>query len=368
MPKLSDSLIIKNLKLKNRLIMAPVLTGLAIDNAPSKAQIEWYKKRALGGVSMIIVESCSTTHNETILPLTLGIWDDAQIPGMATLANAIKDQGLPAILQINHGGARSFRKNLEQERIGPSAVKIMPGPSPRAMTESEIISVIKDFAKAASRAVEAGFDGIEIQAAHYYLISQFLSPYTNHRTDYWGGNYVKRANLVIEVVKAVRQMVGKDYPIFCRINSVEYLDGGIDTDDMIFTAKALEAASVDVIDASGIGSSSIEKWHGLPFLSVSSILPKGYPERTFTIYAGHIRKETNVPIIAVSKVNELDFAQEILNRGQADLIALARPLIADPTVANKMLTNMNHNITRCKECGSCFNSIRNGAIVCPQLM
>ncbi|MDR3670945.1 MAG: NADH:flavin oxidoreductase [Holophaga sp.] len=364
MPTLSQSFHVKGMQLRNRLVMAPMVTGLAEDFAPSQAQIDWYVQHAQSGVGLVVVEACAVAPDALILERLLGIWDDAQVAGLARLAQGIQAQGVPAVLQLVHGGGRAYREDPAQERVGVSPVALLPGPPPRALTEPEIQGIIEAFARAARRAAKAGFDGVEVHAAHYYLLSQFLSPYTNHRTDHWGGDLAGRSRFPVEVVKAVRRAVGPDYPIFCRMHSQENLEGGMSTEDSIFFAQALEAAGVDVLNLSGIGQSSVGEWHGQPYLISSSLPPKGAPGGIFGVSAGRIHAAVRIPVITVGKLAEPGAAQAVLDRDQADLVALARPLIADPMAAEKLLAGRDADIHPCKECLACFAAIRKGPIKC----
>jgi 2,4-dienoyl-CoA reductase-like NADH-dependent reductase (Old Yellow Enzyme family) len=364
MPRLSDPFQVKALHLSNRLVMAPMVTGLAKDHAPGDAQIAWYQEHARGGVGLVVVESCAIAEDAMIMPNLLGLWDDAQVPGMARLAQAIHAEGVPAVIQLVHGGARTFRTDFNRELVGASPVALLPGPPPRALTEAELLGVIEGFAQAARRAKEAGFDGVEVHAAHYYLLSQFLSPYSNRRTDRWGIDRAGRSRLAVEGVRAVRRAVGPDFTIFCRLHSVEYLEGGVTTEDAIFYAQALEAAGVDLLDLSGIGQSSMGEWQGQPFLNSSSVLPKDIAGGAFAPSAGRIRAAVGIPVITVGKLAEPGVAQAVLDRGQADLVALARPLIADPLAGAKLLAGRDADIQRCRECLACFAAIRKGPIKC----
>ncbi len=365
MPRLSDPLDLKSLHVRNRLVMAPMVTGLARGHRVSEAQIAWYSARARAGMGLVIVESCGIAPDAVIMPNLLGIWDDAFIPGLARLVKGIHKAGAPAVLQLVHGGARSLRENLSVERVGPSAVPVLPGPPPRPMTEGEIQDVIAAFVAAARRAKTAGFDGVEIHAAHYYLLSEFLSPYTNRRTDRWGSGRTGRTRLAVEVVLAVREAVGPDYPIFCRMHAVEFVEGGLSEVDARYAAQALADAGVDVLNASGVGQSSFGEWEGQPYLSTSSVLPKGAAPGTFAPFTGHLREDLGIPVIAVGKLAaEAGLAQRLLDEGQADLIALARQLIADPATGTKLLEGRDGDIRRCEECLACFAAIRKGPIKC----
>ena len=364
MPMLTDPLEVKGLHLRNRLVMAPMVTGLAEHHLASEAQIAWYRDHARAGVGLVIVESTAILQDATIMPYNLGLWEDAQIPGLARIAAAIKAEGVPAVLQIVHGGAKAVREDLSRERLAASAVALMPGPAPRAMTEAELQGVIEAFARAALRAVQAGFDGVELHAAHYYLISQFLSPCTNLRTDRWGGSLENRMRLGVEVAKAVRAAVGPRIAVFCRMHSTENLEGGLATSDSVQFAQALEAAGVDLIDASGIGTSSLGDWQGQAFLNTSSVPAKGAPGGGYAPAAHLIRKAVGIPVITVGKLSEPGVAQAVLAQGQADLVALGRPLIADFEAARKLLEGRDDELARCRECLSCFAAIRKGPIHC----
>jgi 2,4-dienoyl-CoA reductase-like NADH-dependent reductase (Old Yellow Enzyme family) len=364
MPRLADPVELKSLRLRNRLVMAPMVTGLAVDHRPTEAQLRWYAQRARAGMGLVIVESCAIAREATIMPYMLGIWDDAFIDGLAGLAATIQAEGVPAILQLVHGGARSVRVDLGRERLAPSAVPLLPGPPPRAMTEAEIQGVIDAFAAAAMRAKAAGFDGIEIHAAHYYLLSEFLSPYANRRTDRWGGSREGRARLVVETIRAVRQAMGADALVFCRMHAVEFVEGGLSEEDAHFFAKAFADAGVDVINASGIGQSSFGEWEGQAFLNTSSVLPKTASAGTFASYTARLRAGLGIPVIAVGKLGEQGLAQQVLDADQADLVAIARQLIADPETGTKILEGREEDIQRCQECLACFASIRKGPITC----
>jgi 2,4-dienoyl-CoA reductase-like NADH-dependent reductase (Old Yellow Enzyme family) len=364
MPLLADPLVLKSRTLRNRLVMAPMVTGLAVNHRPSEAQVDWYVQRAKAGMGLVIVESCAIDPTATIMPFMLGLWDDTFIPDLRRLATAIRREGTPVVLQLVHGGARSFRTDLGQERLGPSAVPLLPGPRPRAMTEAEILGIMDAFPAAALRAQAAGFDGIELHAAHYYLLSEFLSPYSNRRTDRWGGDRDGRGRIVVETIRAVRKAVGPEFLLLCRMHAVEFVEGGLSGADARAFAETFVAAGVDIINASGVGQSSLGEWEGQPFLNTSSVLPRTAAAGTFAPHTARLREGLGVPVIAVGKLAEPGVAQRVLDEGQADLVAVARQLIADPETGTKLLAGRDADIQRCQECLTCFASIRKGPIKC----
>ena len=351
MPRLSDPLSIKGFTLRNRFVMPPMVTGMAENYTPSEHQLAWYAERAGAGIGLVVAESTVVAPDAGLVANQLGAWDDSQIVGLGRLARTIHEHHVPAVLQIVHGGGRAWRATPDQPRIGASAVTLAPGPPPRPMRESEIADVIDLFTEAARRALAAGFEGVEVHAAHYYLLSQFLSPVTNQRTDRWGGDLAGRARLAVEVVRAVRRTIGREPLIFCRMHALENVEGGLSTEEIAAAARMLVDAGVDVIDASAIGQSAVASWVGGTYLQTSSA-------------TGELRRAVSVPVIAVGKLGEPGVAQRALDDGCADLVALGRQLIADPRAAEKILAGRDDEIGRCQQCFACFASIRTGPVRC----
>ncbi|HWQ10062.1 MAG TPA: NADH:flavin oxidoreductase, partial [Holophaga sp.] len=285
---------------------------------------------------------------------------------LARLAEIIHAGGAPAVLQLTHAGSRSFRKDPRQERVGPSPVALVPGPLPRTMTEGEIRQAVEDFASAGRRAMAAGFDGVEVHAAHYYLLSEFLSPYTNRREDAWGGSREGRSRLTVETIKAVRKAVGDDSLLLCRMHAVEFMEGGLSTEDACSFARTFAEAGVDLLNASGVGHASLETRDGHAYLGTRSALPRSMPAGAFMPYTARLREGLGIPVIAVGKLAaEPGLARRIVESGQADLVAIARQLIADPETGTKLLAGRDENIRRCEECLACFAAIQKGMIACP---
>jgi NADPH2 dehydrogenase len=363
-PRLAEPLAIRKTVLPSRLVMAPMVVAAANAHEVTDAHLNWYGHRAATGLGLVVVESTGVSADGLIVERMLGLWDDRFIAGMRRLAGAIHAAGVPAVVQIVHAGARASRPDLDVPRVGPSAVRVLPGPEPRPLDEAGIAAVIQAFAGAATRAVAAGFDGVEVHAAHYYLLSEFLSPCTNRREDRWGGDLAGRARLLLEVVAAVRAAIGPDRLLLVRMHCVELVDGGLAADECATVAKWLEAAGVDVIDASGVGESKVHVTERGSYLATSSAPPKGAPAGFYLAHAARLRQAVSIPVIAVGKLGDAELAQRALDEGQADLVALGRQLIVDPETAAKLLAGRTEDLVRCVECMTCFASIRRGPVRC----
>jgi 2,4-dienoyl-CoA reductase-like NADH-dependent reductase (Old Yellow Enzyme family) len=364
-PKLSDPIRIKSLQLNNRIVMAPIVTGFAADNHVADAHIRWYSQRAAAGPSLVIVEASGISPDGLILSNQIGLWDDVFLPGLTRLASSIHNNGAKAIIQLVHAGGRSWRGNGDDTpRLAPSELHFMPGNAPKEVNESDIQSVLNSFKASAQRAKTAGFDGIEIHGAHYYLFSQFLSPLTNRRTDKWGKGIEGRSCFLVDTIKAIRSSVDPDFIISCRVHAVELLDGGMSTDDSIQLVKLLEGAGADLINASAIGSGSWETIDGQKCLQATSVPPDTGGPGIFIPYALELKKACGLPVIAVGRLAELGAAEMALSQG-LDLVAIARQLIADPQTPKKLLEGRASDINPCQKCLNCFKTMRTGGIECP---
>jgi len=363
-PTLATPLDIRGVRCPTRIVMAPMVTGMAGDHTVGDAHLAWYGERAAAGIGLVIVESSAIAPDAMLVERTLGAWEDSHIRGLARLAHEIGSHGVPALVQIVHGGARSWRADPDAQRPGPSDVAVMPGYPPRPMSEAEIEAVIADFAAAARRVIAAGFAGVEIHAAHYYLLSQFLSPRTNHRTDRWGGDLAGRARLALEVIRAVRRAIGAEALLAVRMHAVELVQGGLSTADAVILAAMFQFAGVDLIDASGIGQSAWVRNDDGGYLQTTSAPVRGAAPGTYLAATREVRHAVTIPVIGVGKLGEVGVAQRALDDGSVDMVALARQLIADPRAAAKLIAGRDADINRCEECFACFSSIRRGPVRC----
>jgi len=297
-----------------------------------------YGKFAMGGAGIVFIEQASVNRVGRITNGCLGIWSDEHAAELAPLTKFIKSQGSVAAIQIAHGGRKSSTQRawegngpLTQENIdngdetwtpvGPSDVPFAPGwLKPRALTKEEICVITQDFADAARRAVEAGFQIIEIHMAHGYLLQSFLSPLANKRTDEFGGSLQNRMRFPLEVAKAIRNAIPEGMPLFTRISAVDWIDGGWEMDDSVILAEELRKVGVDVIDCSSGGN--------LVTGATNSNLKRepGYQ----AAFAKRIREEVQIKTQAVGLIRTPEFANRLLETGFADLIAIGRQALFNP--------------------------------------
>ena len=318
---------IAGLDLPNRLVMAPTAINFANpDGTPSERQIEYYRMRAEGGVGLVIVEATFVRGDGRTFPASLGLDSDAQIPSFRKLTQAIHEGGARAGIQLVHTGRRGNPAIIGGQPIGPSPI---PCPVrqvvPRELKAEEIPGLAQAFVAAAGRAKESGFDLVCLHMAHGTLLHQFLTPLANQRQDQYGGDLERRMRLPLLVVRKARARLGSSIALSCRISSEDGVEGGLKVSDSSEIARRLREAGADLIDVSfGIQGS-------LPLTSPTEEAPLG----CFVPFAETIRNAAGGPVIAAGKIWDPNLAEGIIRSGKADLIALSRPLLADPELPRK---------------------------------
>ncbi|HIZ78416.1 MAG TPA: NAD(P)/FAD-dependent oxidoreductase [Candidatus Lachnoclostridium stercorigallinarum] len=345
-PTLFSPYKIGNVEIKNRICKAPQTTGLShMDGTVSSRLVRCYEDLAKGEVGMIIVEyafvdrDCSKSASNQ-----LGICDDEYIVGLGWLADTIKNNDCVPCIQIEHCGRQRFlgppMKSaspnpwpLMYERYGQAAI-------PEELTIEEIHQLIEDFGRAALRAKTAGFQVVEIHGAHGYLITNFLSPFTNQRKDWYGGSRENRFRFLEQVFKRCREYVGEDFPIIVRLSGTDYEPGGMTIEDTIYYAKRLEELGCAAIDVSG----------GDHHQMIHQVSPMQIPRGHNVWAAEAIKKEVNIPVFATGSITQPQFAEEILASGKADFISMGRPLLADPYWAKKAMEGHPEDISPCIRC------------------
>lgn len=360
MVELRDELTINGMRLRNRLVLPPLTTNYGGPQGQVTPEIlRFYEERA-ADVGLVIVEATAVRPDGRIVPGSLGLWEDGQVESMARLAVLIRKAGAAAVVQINHAGARGVPCGGDLQGASPSGFPFRPDTVPKILTQKQIERLVADFGDAAARAAAAGFDGVEIHGAHFYLISQFLSPLTNRRMDRYGGDAGNRATFAREVVRAVRERLGRRYPVLFRLNALEKVEGGQTQEDALTAGRRLAEEGVDALDVSVIAQSSWREVEGRRFLAAGSALPKNAPAGTNVALALRFKEETGLPVIAVGKLGEQGAAAQALREGKVDGVAIGRQMIADPHTARKILAGKDGEIVRCKECLNCLQTIMQG--------
>ena len=329
MAKLFSPLTIKSVTLKNRIVVSPMCEYSSVDGFANEWHLVHLGSRAVGGAGLIITEATAISPEGRISPDDLGIWKNAHLDKLKSIVSFIHKHGSVAGIQLAHAGRKaSFTapwKGAEQlkpgnggwQTVAPSALPFNEGNTiPEALNAAGILKVIEDFRAAAQRAVSAGFKVIEIHAAHGYLIHQFLSPYSNQRTDEYGGSFENRIKLLLEIIEAIQSVWPLQLPLFVRISATDWYDGGWNEQDSIRLAAILKDKGVDLIDCSSGGN--------IPGVKIP--LKPGYQVHLSAL----LKKETGILTGAVGLITGAEQAENILEKGEADLIIMAREMLRDP--------------------------------------
>jgi NADPH2 dehydrogenase len=320
---LLDSLKVKDVTLRNRIVMPPMQTGRAsFKGEVTSRLINFYVLRS-AAVGLLIVEHCYISPAGKIGPKQLGIYSDSLIEGFEKLAAAIHAVGAPAVVQISHAGGVANEKVIGTKPAGPSERG-----KTRALTTDELYSIADDFKLAAERAVKAGFDGVELHGAHGYLLNQFFSPLLNKREDEFGGSLENRMRFPMLVLEKVRSVLGGRLFLY-RMGSDDLAPNGIQIQESVLFAKKLEAAGVDILDVSGgMCGSEPKQLHNI----------KGY----FIPQAAEVKKAAKVPVIGVGGIKDAEFADQLVREGKVDLVAVGRALWHDHEWAQKALLTLKN--------------------------
>ncbi len=366
MNKLEDQFRIKEMIVRNRLVLPPLTTNYGSEKGYITPEILRFYRARSKKMGIVIVEATAVSPEGRIIPGGIGLWEDDQIQGMAELAQTIKTEGARALIQINHAGAKAWPFETIDYWIAPSDIACRPGIVAKPASINKIKRVIQAFVDAAVRAKKAGFDGVEIHGAHLYLLSQFLSPLTNLRTDQYGGRIEGRAALPIEITSAVRESVGPDYPIFFRLNVLENLEGGMTPDEAVVIGKLLAEVGVNVLDLSMVVQGTWKDDEGRKTLITTSAYAKDETPGGVVDLAAKFRSECGLPVIAVGRLGSKSAVQQALGAG-ADLVAIGRQMICDPDTAEKILSGRDDQILECEACQACFACLGKGKpIQCKQ--
>ena len=341
--RLFTPITINGMTLKNRAVMPAMGTGYGNpDGTISDRLITYLARRAQGGTGLIITEICAVDPRGKAFPNQIGAWSDSFLPGLTRLATAIHREGGKIALQLHHAGRETFEQAAGAVPEAPSAIpSAVLGQPCEAMSSGRIADVIGAFAGAAARAKKAGFDAVEIHSAHGYLLNQFLSPFSNHRTDLYGGSEENRSRFVLEILSEARKAAGPGFPIIIRVSTDELIRGGYDLEFMKRLAPQLVAAGADVIHCSvGVYSTPGN-------LSIASM----DTAEGFNLFrARAVREAAGVSVIGVGRINRPETAEQALAAEAADLISFGRPHLTDPDFIAKAEAGDFTEIRRCVAC------------------
>jgi 2,4-dienoyl-CoA reductase-like NADH-dependent reductase (Old Yellow Enzyme family) len=345
------------MEVRNRVVMPAMTTRLANeDGTVSDATIAYFAARAAGGTGLVTVEMASPERVGRHRFRELGIYDDRFLPGLRRLTDAIHAYGAKASIQLGHAGGHTREDICGEQPIAPWAlphyVFEVTGATvtPLMMTRERIEQTVRAFVAAAMRARSAGFDCVEVHAAHGYLLSQFLCPAENWRRDEYGRSIENRARLTLQIVRRIRSEL-RSFPVILRLNANDYFPGGLRFGDSLKVARWAAEAGVDALHVTAGHYRSLPSPHMMT-------PPMNCAEGIFLEYAARIKAEVTVPVIAVGRLGDPELAMRVVDSGQADFVALGRPLIADPEWVAKAQTKVA--VRRCLSCNGCVDAMRSG--------
>lgn len=354
MSKLFETTEIKGMYLANRFVRSATGEGMAADDgACTPKLVDLMVRLARGGIGLIITSHAFVRPEGQAGPWQLGIYKDALIEGLREMTEAVHKHGVRIIMQIAHAGFHASAKLTGQTPIAPSAIEGLSKSPRKEMTHDDIEMVVEAFGRAAGRAKKAGFDGIQIHAAHGYLLSQFLSPAYNRRTDTYGGPVENRAKILLKVLRRVREVVGTDYPVLVKMNSQDFLDGGLTLEDSLRVGTMLCEAGIDAIELSG--GTLISGRLNPSRMRITSEEKEAY----FRDAAKAFKERMDVPLILVGGIRSYHVAERLVEEGVADYISMSRPLIREPGLVNRWKGGDLRKAT-CLSDNKCFKPAMSG--------
>jgi 2,4-dienoyl-CoA reductase-like NADH-dependent reductase (Old Yellow Enzyme family) len=356
MKKLFAKTKINQLELKNRFVRSATWEGLANpDGSCNDETANLILELAKGQVGMIITGHTYINQNGQAGIRQLGIYSDQLISSYIEMVKKVHREGSKIMMQIAHAGARASVELIKSQPLGPSSLEIKDGLSCREMTKKEIFQTIEDFKKAAVRAKKAGFDGIQIHAAHGYLLSQFLSPFFNKRNDEYGGSIENRTRFILEIIYAIRSELGQQFAVLIKLNSNDFIEGGFTAPEMVQVSAMLESAGIDAIELSGGTGLSLSKYSSSRLGEIDSQEEEAYYSDAAKLY----KEKITVPLILVGGIRSYEVVKELVEKELADYISLSRPLIREPDLIKRWQSGNTERAT-CISCNQCFVPIRAG--------
>jgi len=348
-PKLLEPLDLGFTTLKNRVLMGSMHTGLEEEDDGHIRMAAYFGERARGGVGLIVSGGIGPNLEGSTHEGTKRLETDEEVAHHKLVTDAVHDEGGKICMQILHTGRYAFNDTL----VAPSAIQAPINPfKPRAVTIEEIEKQIRDFVSSSLRARDAGYDGVEVMGSEGYFINQFLALRTNHRDDEWGGSYANRMRLPVEIVRRIREALGENFIIIYRLSMLDLVEGGSTFEEVVELGQAIEKAGATIIN-SGIG------WHEARIPTIATKVPRA----AFTWVTKRYSDYISIPIVTSNRINTPEVAEEVLERGDADMVSMARPFLADPDFVNKAAEGRADEINTCIGCNqACLDHIFEGKI------
>lgn len=355
MLKLFETTTIRNMDLANRFVRSATWEARAGDDGSCTPDlVEMMVQLAEGEVGLIITSHAYISREGQAGQRQLGVYSDELIPGLREMTEAVHRANGKIAMQLAHAGCMAAAKLSGAESLGPSVMESRRGPICREMNREDILGVVRAFGKAAVRAKEAGFDAVQIHAAHGYLLSQFLSPFYNKRKDSYGGGIQNRARAVLEALESVKASVGEDFPVMIKMNSQDFVDGGFSSDEMLEVAALLEDEGIDAIELSG-GTLHSGKLNPVRTGKIDTQEKEVY----YLEEAKSYKEKIKVPLMLVGGIRSYSVAERLVNDGMADYISLCRPLIREPDLIRRWRSGDTERAT-CLSDNLCIDAVRNG--------
>ena len=360
MTTLFEETTINGMTIRNRTVRSATWEGMCEkDGRPTEKLIDWYRDLARGGIGLIVSGYTFVRPEGKGLSGKMGIHTDDFAGVYEYLTSAVHDAGGKIAIQLVHAGGQTSAINAGRQPLAPSSVQVDQFPEiPAELTKNEISDIITAFGEGARRAKAWGLDAVQLHGAHGFLISQFLSPLTNRRTDEYGGSIENRSRFLFEVYQKVREVVGVDYPVFIKLNASDNLQGGLEIDDAVYVSQKLSENGIDAIEVSaGTPASGAEN-------PAREKINKPEKEAYNLELAGRIKEAVSCPVMVVGGFRSFEVAEKAVRDDGMDYIAMARPLIREPGLPDRWRQG-DHTKAKCISCNSCFGpGIDEGGIYC----
>lgn len=356
MPTPFDSGSLGGMTVKNRFVRSATWEGMADDDGSCSSRLtDLMRELAEGEIGLIISSHAFVSPEGQASPRQVAIHNDRFVLGLKQMAEAAHEAGSRIVVQLAHAGVQAMTSLTQRDAVGPSSVANRDGVLGREMTREEIEQTIQSFVSAADWSQQAGFDGVQIHAAHGYLLSQFLSPCFNKRTDDYGGSARNRARIVLAILERTKTALGAAFPVLIKINSDDFIDGGLTVEEMLQTSEMLERAGIDGIELSGGTVDAASQYNPVRRGRLKSEEQEAYYREA----AKRFKERIGVPLVLVGGIRSYAVAEDLIQKGTADYISLSRPFIREPHLIARWRLG-DREKSACRSCNLCFKPIRDG--------